>query len=72
MIQTEGLKLSIHYDNEELKAAIAKKLRIRKSDIKEIRILREALDARKKPRLYKVVTAECSLYLEEKAVLAKN
>ena len=72
MIKTEGLKLSIHYDKEELKAAIAKKLRIRKSDIKEIRVLREAVDARKKPRLYKVVTAECALYPDETTVLAKN
>ena len=72
MIKTEGLKLSIHYDNEELKAAIAKKLRIRKSDIGETRVLREALDARKKPHLYKVVTAECALYADEAAILAKN
>lgn len=72
MIKVEGLKVSIHYDTEELKAAIVKRLRIRKSDIQEIRVLREAVDARKKPRLYKVVTAECGLFVDEGRVVAKN
>lgn len=72
MIKVEGLKLSLRYDTEEVKAAVSKKLHIRKSDIKELRILREAIDARKKPHLYKVVTAECELHLNEQKVLAKN
>ena len=72
MIKVEGLKLSLRYDTEEVKAAVSKKLHIRKSDIKELRILREAIDARKKPHLYKVVTAGCELHLNENKVLAKN
>ncbi|MBR5329686.1 MAG: FAD-binding protein [Firmicutes bacterium] len=72
MIKVDGLKLSLRYDAEEVKAAVSKKLHIRKSDIKELRILREAIDARKKPHLYKVVTAECELHLNEGKVLAKN
>lgn len=72
MIKVDGLKLSLKYDVAELKAAISKKLHIRKSDIKELRVLREAIDARKKPQLYKVVTAECGLYSEEARVLAEN
>lgn len=72
MIKVEGLKLSLRYDTEELKAAVSKKLHIPKRDITELRVLREAIDARKKPHLYKVVTAECALLSDEKRILAKN
>lgn len=72
MIKTEGLKVSLHYDREELKAAICKKLGVRKGDIGKIRVLREAVDARKKPHLYKVVTVACELSADENRILAKH
>lgn len=72
MIKVEGLKLSLRYDTEELKVAVSKRLHIPKRDITALQVLREAIDARKKPHLYKVVTAECALLSDEKRVLAKN
>ena len=71
MIKVEGLKCSVRYDREELKAALCKSLRVRKSDIRDFTVVKEALDARKKPRLYKVVTVKCSLYPDEDGVLKK-
>ena len=73
MIKVEGLKLPLNYDEEALKAALCKKLGLKKSDIKEITLLREALDARKKPHLFKVVSVACTLFRNEgKLVKAKK
>lgn len=72
MIRVENLKLPVYYDAEAVKSAVAKKIQIRKSDIREIVILKEALDARKKPHLYRVVTAGVTLYGDEEPVLNKN
>lgn len=72
MIRVEHLKLPVFYDAEAVKSAVAKKIQVRKTDIREIVILKEALDARKKPRLYRVVTAGVTLSVAEEPVLAKN
>lgn len=72
MIRVEGLKLPVIYDTETVKGAIAKKIQIRKTDIKEVVILKEALDARKKPHLHRIVTAGVTLFGGEKQVIAKN
>lgn len=74
MLKVEGLKLPYDYDGEMLKAAVCKKLHIRKSDIGEILLLKEALDARKKPHLAKVLSAGVSLCGDEEKALkaAKN
>lgn len=72
MIRVAGLKLPVIYDTEAVKGAIAKKIQIRKTDIKEVVILKEALDARKKPHLHRMITAGVTLFGDEKQVIAKN
>lgn len=43
---------------QPLKAVVAKKLRCRLSDIKEMRIVRRSVDARRKPHIYAVFTVD--------------
>ena len=72
MIRIEGLKLPFYYDEEALRAAAAKALAVGKREIGPVTVVREATDGRKKPKLYKVVTAECSLPPKKEAAAVKR
>ncbi len=61
MIKIDQLKLHISVDENSIKEAVASKLRIALSDIKEFSILKKSIDARKKPDIYFVYSVIVSL-----------
>ncbi|MBE5909600.1 NAD(P)/FAD-dependent oxidoreductase [Pseudobutyrivibrio sp.] len=73
MIKIDQLKLNISADeNDELYFAIAKKLKIQVSDIKELSIIKKSIDARKKPEVFFVYSAAVTLDGKlEKKLLSK-
>lgn len=70
MIKLDQLKLSISAKDNQIISAIAKKLRVKDSDIKEYQILKRSIDARKKPDLFYVYSVAVSLdkALEQKVI----
>ncbi|MBR3301496.1 MAG: hypothetical protein IKI73_02375 [Firmicutes bacterium] len=58
MIQVSGIKLKIGESTERLPAKVESRLRVLKGTIESVRIVKESLDAREKPRLYHVYTLE--------------
>lgn len=64
MIQISQLKLPVTHTEVALKKKIAKILRIRESELLAFRILKQSLDARKKPELYYVYTVEAAVKRE--------
>lgn len=58
MIRIQQLKVPLNYDEAFLRKEIARKLKIQASDIKELRVRKQSLDARKKPDLYYVLTVD--------------
>ena len=58
MIQVSGIKLKIGESTERLPAKVESRLRVPKGTIESVRIVKESLDAREKPRLYHVYTLE--------------
>lgn len=73
MIKVDQLKLDISAKDNQIKKAIAKKLRVQDSDIKDFQVLKRSIDARKKPDLFFVYSVLVSLdgALEQK-VLKKS
>ena len=72
MLQYSQCKLDYRRDSiEELRKKIAEILRIRESEINQIKILKKSIDARKKPQIYfsYSVAFECD---QEQRVLQKN
>lgn len=72
MLQYSQCKLDYRRDSiEELRKRIAEILRIRESEINQIKILKKSIDARKKPQIYYSysVAFECA---QEQKVLQKN
>lgn len=64
MIQISQLKLPVTHTEKDLKRKIAKTLRVRESEILSFCILKQSLDARKKPELYYVYTVEVTVKSE--------
>ncbi len=58
MIRIQQLKVPLTYDEAYLRKGIARKLKIPASEIKELRVRKQSLDARKKPELYYVLTVD--------------
>ena len=52
MIRIRQLKILASKKEDDLKIKCAKKLGIKEKDIKEIKIVRKSIDARKKPEIY--------------------
>ncbi len=52
MIKLDQIKLDISADDNQIKAAAAKKLKISPSDIRDLTILKRSVDARKKPDIF--------------------
>ncbi|MCF0128806.1 MAG: FAD-dependent oxidoreductase, partial [Pseudobutyrivibrio sp.] len=65
MIQINQLKVPVG-DNDKLNTYVAKKLKIEPKDIKSIRILKQSIDARKKPDILYVYTVDVSCDGEQK------
>lgn len=70
MIRISGIKLHIDHDMADLESAVLKKLRIRRSELGSVNIIRRSLDARHKDNIRYVYTVEISAAREE-AVLAR-
>ncbi len=72
MIQVNQLKRVSTANQEDLKPAIAKALRISQEDIIEYRILRRSIDARKKPEIFFIYSVAVALKLNDEQVLKRN
>lgn len=70
MIRINQLKLPITHSREELLKKAAKTLKIGISQIEEFTIIRQSLDARKKPELFFVYSVDCKVK-QEKQILKK-
>lgn len=72
MIRVRQIKISIQSNSlEELKSKIATKLKIKAEDIKNIKINKKSIDARKKDNIMFVYEFDVSVLNEEK-ILARN
>lgn len=65
MIQIQQLKLHIGHDEDALRQKIVKTLRIKSERLLSYRIMRQSLDARKKPDLFYVYTIYAKIRDEE-------
>ena len=72
MIRIQQLKVPLNYDEIFLRKEIARKLKIQASDIKELRVRKQSLDARKKPDLYYVLTVDFCLAKEQQVLKKKQ
>ncbi len=70
MIRLRQIKISLD-SNQDLKEKVSKLLHIKKDDIKELKIVRKSLDARKKDNLFYVYEVDISVD-NEKNILKKN
>jgi len=61
VVRVTGIKLSLDEDEALLVIKIAKKLRIRESDILDYKIFRQSVDARKSSMIYFVYTVDVEL-----------
>lgn len=61
MLRINQLKLSLQHTEEDLKRKAAKMLRVPTERITELRIVKQSIDARKKPDLYYVYTVDVAL-----------
>ena len=68
MIRIQQLKLPVTHTEEEFRLKLCKTLRIREADLISYRILRQSLDARKKPELYYVYLAEAEVKHEKQII----
>ena len=72
MIRIKQIKIPIEeYNNDDIKKYIQKKIRCKKLEIDEIKIIKESIDARKKPNIYYVLEVDIKTPLE-KAILKNN
>ncbi len=72
MIRMQQLKVPLTYDEAFLRKEIAKKLKITASDILELRVRKQSLDARKKPDLYYVLTVDLKVSKEQQILKRKQ
>lgn len=71
MIRINQLKLSITHTEEELQKKAAKVLHISSSQIEKLQIVKQSIDARKKPDLYYVYTIDVAV-AKETQILKKQ
>lgn len=55
MIKLEQIKMNIGFTNDDLKTKCAKTLKISPKEIKTIKIIKQAIDARRKPNIFYIV-----------------
>ncbi|MGI5842517.1 MAG: NAD(P)/FAD-dependent oxidoreductase [Christensenellales bacterium] len=61
MIKLEQIKVKVGFDEREIKTQIAKNLNIKQNDVENFIILKQAIDARKKPKVFYVLNLGVSL-----------
>ena len=71
MILIRDLKLKPEEPAEKLRALAAKRLRVREEEIRELRLYKRSLDARKKPELWWICSALVSLNGDEEKAAAR-
>lgn len=71
MIKVSNLKLKPSYNDNDLKIAIAKKLKINADDIISFDLIKRSLDARKKNDIKFVVTVKAKIKGNESKIIAK-
>ena len=71
MILIRDLKLGVDEPAESLKTLAARRLRLRAEDIRELRLYKRSLDARKKPELFWVCSVLVSLRADEEKTVAR-
>ena len=73
MIQINSLKLPCGHSKEELEEKICKQLKISRSHLKNWKILRQSIDARKKPTIFYSYAIDFQVKNEERILKkAKN
>ena len=72
MIRVRQVKVLYNESSiENITKKVAKKLNIKETDIKSIKINKESIDARKKPEIYYIYEVDCDI-LNEELILRKN
>lgn len=71
MIRVNGLALGLDFTGEDLLRAAAKKLRLPVSAVKDLRLVKKSVDARKKTDVHFVCSAELSIDGSESRVLSR-
>ena len=71
MLIVRGIRLSVGESAEALQELAAKRLRVRREDIKSVRIVRRSLDARKKNDIHYLYSVAVSLRQDEKRTLSR-
>lgn len=66
MIRIHQIKLPITHTQEDLKKKIGKILRISVSEIREVKIVKQSIDARKKPQIFYTYTVDAAITGEKK------
>lgn len=72
MLKISEIKLSLDSGSEELRTAAAKALRCKEENIKSVKILKKAVDCRKKENIFFVYNVAVELNSDEKSVLAHS
>ena len=72
MITIQQLKLPPDHSRQDLKRAVAKILGLSKEQSFSFEIIRQSVDARKKPDIFYVYTVDVTVSGDEKKILKKN
>ena len=72
MLRIQQLKVPLTYDEAYLKKELSRKLKIPSSEIKELKVRKQSLDARKKPELYYVLTVDLTVTKEQTLIKKKT
>ena len=72
MLRIQQLKVPLTYDEAYLKKELSRKLKIPSSEIKELKVRKQSLDARKKPELYYVLTIDLTVTKEQTLIKKKT
>lgn len=71
MLKLTGLSLDLDFSGDDLKRAAAKRLGLPEQGIREVRLVKKSLDARKKEQLHFVCAVEVSIEGKEARVLSR-
>ncbi len=71
MLRISGLRLGLDFCEEDLRRAAAKKLRLPEKALKNIKLVKKSVDARKKDRVHFVCTVEASIEGDEDRLLCR-
>ena len=72
MLRIQQLKVPLTYDETYLKRELSRKLKIPASEMKELKVRKQSLDARKKPELYYVLTVDLVVEREQQLLKKKT